>query len=311
MSTEDTVDLGALLKKVDDATATELASKPEVDKNWKGDLDVATLPITARKWIEVPDVVAVVADMKNSTKMGTGKHAASTASIYQASTGGVVDIFNQFDANFIQIQGDGAFALFWGDRRYERAICAAITVQSFGGKLTERLESKWPDAPETGLKVGVASSRILVKRIGTPQNPAQQEPVWAGKAVNYAAKAAQGAERHQLVVTGSVWDVIEKNDYLTTSCGCPGGDPVQLWDDVVIDRLADDDPDAQGRVLCSSWCGEHGQEYCDAILSGQKVRPEAEAERIKVLKSQYAEAQRRVARLQREARQAHRVGLSR
>ncbi len=136
MSTQDMVDLGALLDKVDDATATELASNPEVDKHWNGELDVAGPPDPGAQVDRIPDLVAVVADMENSTKTGTGKHAASTASIYQASTGGVVEIFRQFAADFIQIQGDGAFALFWSDQRYERAMCAAITVQSFGGKLT-------------------------------------------------------------------------------------------------------------------------------------------------------------------------------
>ena len=307
--TDTDFDLDALITKVDDASRAELASKPEVDTNWTGDLDVSTLPITARKWIEVPDLVAVVADMKNSTKMGTGKHAASTASTYQAATGGVVEVFNQFEANFIQIQGDGAFALFWGDDRYRRALAAAITIQTFGGKLTDRLEKKWPDAPGTGIKVGVASSRILVKRIGTPRNPAQQEPVWAGKAVNYAAKAAQGADRHQIVVTGTVWDAIEKNDYLTVTCGCPDGIVHQLWEDVDIDRLPDNDPDAKGRMLPASWCATHGQEFCNAILAGQTKRPEAESERAKALASQYATSLREVARKSRELRVAHRQGL--
>ncbi|KRB44277.1 adenylate/guanylate cyclase domain-containing protein [Terrabacter sp. Root181] len=310
-STDNALDLAALLTQVDDATAAELASKPEVDTNWTGDLDVAKLPIVVRKWVEVPDVVAVVADMKNSTKMGTGKHAASTASIYQASTGGVVTILNKFEADFIQIQGDGAFALYWGERRYQRALCAAVTVQSFGGKMAKRLEEKWPDAPETGLKVGVASSRILVKRIGTPRNPAEQEPVWAGKAVNYAAKAAQGAERHQLIVTGSVWDAIEGIDYLTTTCGCPGGKYVQLWTDVLIDRLPEGDPDAQGRMLGASWCDQHGDEFCNAILAGKKTRPEVADQRAKALASQRQTVLRTAAQKQRLERLAHRRGLAR
>lgn len=307
--TEGDFDLQDLLTTVDDAARDELASKPVVDTNWAGDLDVNTLPIQARRWIEVPDLVAVVADMKNSTKMGTGKHAASTASIYQAATGGIVEIFNRFEAGFIQIQGDGAFALFWAEDRYRRAMCAAVTLQSFGGQLTERLEAKWPDAPETGIKVGVASSRILVKRIGTPRNPSQQEPVWAGKAVNYAAKAAQGAGRHEIVVTGTVWDAIEKNDYLTVTCGCPDGIPAQLWENVEIERLPDDEPDAQGRVVRSSWCAIHGEEFCNAILRGEKKRPEAESERAKALRSQYADSLRETSRRKRELRLAHRKGL--
>jgi hypothetical protein len=51
--------------------------------------------------------------LKSSTQLGLNKHAASTASIYEAATGGVVQIFDDFEANFVAIQGDGAFALFW------------------------------------------------------------------------------------------------------------------------------------------------------------------------------------------------------
>jgi class 3 adenylate cyclase len=80
----------------------------------------------------------------------------------------VVKTFDTFGADFIQIQGDGAFALFWGDRRYERAMCAGITIRTASADLVERLENKWPDIAETGFKVGVASGRVLVKRIGTP-----------------------------------------------------------------------------------------------------------------------------------------------
>src|SRR6266567_9160241 len=225
-----TVDLSALLSDLDDTVKTELASTPDVvDKGNSLDLDEP--PIVARRWHKVSDAVAVVADLKNSTKLGTGKWAASTASIYEASTGGIVKVFDQFDADFLAIQGDGAFALFWGEQRYERALCAGITIKTFSRDMVSRLEKRWPDLPETGLKVGVASSRLLAKRVGTPRNPAQQEPVWAGKAVNYAAKAAQGTDRHIMVVTGSIWERVEKNDYLAISCTCGTGPSLGIWGD--------------------------------------------------------------------------------
>ncbi|MHB1518924.1 MAG: hypothetical protein ACYCVN_07180 [Acidimicrobiales bacterium] len=89
------------------------------------------LPISARKWHKLDEAVAVVADLKGSTNLGVGKHAASTASIYEAATGGLCRIFDKFDADVVAIQGDGAFGLFWGDQRMERAICAGITVKTF------------------------------------------------------------------------------------------------------------------------------------------------------------------------------------
>lgn len=303
------VDLSSLLSGLDEAVKVELASTPEViDKGHA--LVVEDLPIVARRWHKLTDAVAVVADLKNSTKLGTGKWAASTASIYQASTGGAVDIFDQFDADFLAIQGDGAFALFWGDRRYERALCAGITIQTFSRDMVERLENRWSDLPETGFKVGIACSRLLAKRVGTPRNPAQQEPVWAGKAVNYAAKAAQGADRHQLVVTGSVWDVVEKNDYLAISCPCNAGPSLSIWVDTVIDRLPDGDPEAQGRVLSACWCATHGPEYCDAVLAGSKRRNDVDDLRTASQLSQMRSALRATAKQARTERDARRRGLA-
>ncbi|HEY1920517.1 MAG TPA: hypothetical protein VGH27_33530 [Streptosporangiaceae bacterium] len=293
----DEIDLAELLKTLDSDTRTELDSKPTVEA-WTDNFDVTKLPVEARKWVQVPDLVAVVADLKSSTHLGTGKHAASTASIYQAATGGLVSIYDEFDADFIAIQGDGAFALFWGDRRYERAMCAGITVRTFSERhLVDRLEKKWKD-PEfpTGFKVGVSCGRVLVKRVGTPRNLAQQEPVWAGKPVNYAAKAAQQADRHELIVTGSVWDKIEKNDYLTISCGCSGGiftaSPTELWEDVTIEKVPSDDDERYGRLLGAAWCVKHGAEFCSAILAGQTKRSNVDEVRAQVAESQMENALR-------------------
>lgn len=303
------VELDPLLADLDDAVKTELASTPEVID--KGDsLDVSSLPITARRWHKLDDAVAVIADLKNSTKLGTGKWAASTASIYQASTGGVVKVFDQFDADFLAIQGDGAFALFWGDFCYERALCAGITIKTFSRDMVDRLQKKWAGLPETGFKVGIASSRLLAKRIGTPRNPAQQEPVWAGKAVNYAAKAAQGANCGELVVTGTIWDVVEKNDYLAISCPCGAGPSLGIWANADIDRLPDGDPEAKGRVLTACWCSTHGGEYCESILAGQRRRDDVEPLRTALQLSQMRDAIRAKARSERAAFNARRRGAA-
>lgn len=272
------VKLDSLLEELDGTVKDEFASKPSIEE-WNDDFDVSDLPIQARKWIQIPDLVAVVADLKSSTHLGTGKHAASTASIYQAATGGTVSIYNRFGADFIAIQGDGAFALFWGEQRYERALCAGVSVKTFSERhLIPRLERKWETHAEnhpTGFKVGVASGRVLVKRVGTPRNLSEQEPVWAGTPVNFATKAAQQAERHELIATGSVWDHIEKNDFLTITCPCGVGPSASLWDDVTIDKIPPENAEREGRILASTWCPSHGDEYVEAILSGEKKRTDA------------------------------------
>ncbi len=303
------IDLSEFLEELDDHVAGEMASNPDVED--KGEqLDVESLPIKARRWYRLTEAYAVVADLIGSTNLGVGKHVASTAAIYEASTGGLCRIFDEFDADFVAIQGDGAFALFWGEKRFERAICAAITIKTFSQRhLEPRLEKKWPDAPETGLKVGMAVSKLLVKKVGVPRTE-HQEPVWAGKAVNYAAKCAQQADRHEMIVTGSVWDLVEANDYLAVTCPCGGGPSGSLWSDVTIDKIHEGDGERAGRRLTSTWCEIHGPEYCDAVLEGKKKRPEAAAVVEAVTKAQRADAFRAAQRKRREDRRNIRWGLA-
>jgi class 3 adenylate cyclase len=301
------VDLKSLLEDVDDDVETELACKPEVvDKGH--DLDVEGLPIIARKWHKLTDGVAVVADLKSSTQLGLNKHAVSTASIYEASTGGVVQIFDEFGADYIAIQGDGAFALFWGDKRRERAICAGITIKTFSEKhLVPRLCKKWPSLPETGLKVGMANSPLLAKRVGIPRSNTQ-EPVWAGRAVNYAAKAAQQADRHEMIVTGAVWDWASANEYLAVSCSCSAPKPT-IWEDVTITKLPEGDGDREGKLLLAKWCDLHGPEYCSAILAGKTVRSDVTNQATTALESEMHKAIRLKAKRERENRLARLRGF--
>lgn len=290
-----------LLKVLDNRVREEMSKKPEVvDKGH--DLDVDALPIAARKWHRLTEGVAVVADLKSSSRLDVGKHPASTASIYEAATGNVVAILGDFEADFVAIQGDGAVGLFWGEGRLERAITAGITIKTFSCRhLVPRLEKRFDTLPETGFKVGMAASPLLVKRVGTPRTD-HQEPVWAGKAVNYAAKCAQEADRHQMVITGSIWDWAWDNDYLAVSCPCHNRISDAIWKDITISRLAEDDPEREGRCLLSEWCITHGTEYCEAILAGKKSRADVADQVQKANAEQLKLAHRRLARKRREDR---------
>lgn len=300
------VDLKKLLDDANQHVKKELAAKPDVVPVGD-DLDLDNLPVSARRWAQVDEVVAVVADLKDSTKLSTGKHAASTASIYEAAVAAVVQILDDFDADDIDIQGDCAIGVFWGERRMERAFCSGVTIKTFSqSHLEPQLEARWPKAPETGFKVGMAASRILVKRVGVPRKPEYQEEVWVGKAVNYAAKAAQSSDRREMWVTGSVWGRLDSNDYIAYTCGCPDGEPRDsLWEDVEITRLPDGDEDRYGRKLTSMWCVKHGAAFCDAILAGKTDRQDVEKARAalnkKLVESVIAN-KRRSARQQRLAR---------
>ncbi|QGF23783.1 hypothetical protein [Raineyella fluvialis] len=252
--------------------------------------DVKDVPSSSSDtWIKLSNVVAVVCDLKGSTHLGTGKHDKSTTRIYKAGVEGAVRIFHEFEADFIDIQGDGGFGLFWGDRAYERALCAAVTIRTFSEKhFVKRLETRWPDAPSTGYKVGIHAGRTLVKRIGTRRVISEQEAVWAGKPVNYAAKCAQSADRHEVVITGDVWDRFKNNDYIAFSCDCNDGPTANLWSDMTVDRLPADDQAAV--KLESPWCATCGPAFCEAIMTGKTKRDIPESVRQSIIKMKMQQA---------------------
>lgn len=269
------VDLADLLSGLNSETKVILDTVPPVDEASE-EFEATDIPTAAaRRWVKLRDVVVVLCDLRGSTKLGIGKHDTSTARIYKSGVEGSVRILREFGADFIDIQGDGAFGVFWGERRYERALCAGVTIKKFSTSWTEALESKFgPELPETGYKVGMASGRVLVKAIGTPRNVDEQEAVWAGRPVNFAAKCAQAAEVDQLISTVSVWDKLEGNDYIAYTCGCDS-EPTSLWRDIEVETLPVEYRAAAR--LDSTWCDSCGPAFCAAILRGERKRSDISA----------------------------------
>lgn len=289
---------------------TEFAGNPEVVD--VSEIDVATLPIDARKWMRLEDAVAVVADLKGSTSFSYSQRPASTGAVMEAAVAGMTEILDRFGVNYMQAQGDGGFGLFWGPDRYERAMCAAITIHTYSmNTLVPAIEKKWPDLPETGFKVGVACGPVLVKRVGKARKTDRQDPVWVGTPVNYAAKCAQQTVPGEMLVTGSVWDWVSANDYLSMSCDCGSGPSRGIWAEKTIEHLRPEDPEAAGRLLKVGWCKEHGPEYCEAVLNGKKERQSAHVEKASLLSDLFKDSLSKTRALQREQLRERRKGLSR
>lgn len=274
------VDLATLLGGISNDITEVLTKNPPYED--RDDLAAENLPDAGGEtWYRKDNVVAVFVDLEGSTNLSVGKHPSSTAAIYRAAMKNAVKVLHDFEADFIQVQGDGAFGLFWNDRAAERGVCAGITVKTFSEhSLEAKLQEKWPDAPPTGFKVGIAQGSVLVKKIGTPRNPNEQEPIWAGKPVNYAAKAAQQASRGELIVTASIWAAIEHNDYLTLDCN-HGGEKqdtnaypaAELWEQTDIHKLDEAEAERSGRVLRATWCSTCGFTCVRSILAGKTDRP--------------------------------------
>jgi class 3 adenylate cyclase len=217
-------------------------------------------------WFRIPDVISVFVDMKGSTQLSAQKHEKGTAGAYQLFTGTAVDLFNSFDAPYIDVRGDGVFALFDQDQVY-RAFAAAVTFKTFADDIfVPKLNEV--TGLELGAHIGIDQKTVLVRRIGLKQHgdrTDRQNEVWAGKPVNMSSKLAAIGDAGELLVSDRYYQRMS-HERVRKSCGCPNNDKKDLWTPVDVK----DDPKFDFETayrLESHWCRIHGEEYCNAIMA--------------------------------------------
>ncbi len=279
MSGTDALDVVEALKKIENDAAADLTNPVEVSAVTKVP-EIGKLPLGKNDegkfaWRKIEDASVVSTDLKSSTAVSYSKQDRVGARLYEASTGGAVDVLNQFNPDFVDIQGDGVFAVFSGELHAERAMCAAVTLNGFGRRLAMMLAETFgedvPEMKESGLKIGVDRGTLLVKRIGVRGD--HNEPVWAGKPVVYATKCAQEADAGKAIVTSRFFRDFKDNEFVRFSCGCQDGQPgkavAPLWRKVEVEALGQD---SDARELLSTWCERCGTRFCRAILAGETER---------------------------------------
>jgi class 3 adenylate cyclase len=211
-------------------------------------------------WLRIPNVVCVFVDMMGSTKLSAAAHEKTTAGAYQLFTGSAVRLFDALDAPYIDVRGDGVFAMFNSDQCH-LALAAAITFKTFAStEFKPRIDSA--TGQSVGCHVGIDQKTVLVKKIGLRRMSGRtdrQNEVWAGKPVNMAAKLASMSQDAELLVSDRFFANL-KDAKALRSCGCPGGAVVDLWTkvDVRERRMFDFD---SAYSLKSNWCVTHGSEY--------------------------------------------------
>lgn len=218
-------------------------------------------------WLRIPDVICVYVDMIDSTKLSAEKQDKTTASTYHFFTGTAVRLFHEFDSPYIDVRGDGVFALFDYDKPYT-ALAAAVTFKTFA-------ENEFiPSAKEKtgvilGCHIGIDQKTVLVRKIGLSRigdRTDRQNEVWAGKPVNMASKLASLTKNGELLVSERYFSNIQNDYYVLNSCGCPNGEKKPLWEKFDVSNYNYFDFES-AYLLKSIWCKEHGKEYCEKILS--------------------------------------------
>ena len=235
-------------------------------------------------WWRIPNVTALFADLKGSTALNSSVPTEAAAVAYTYFGRAMTVVMERFSAGYIEMQGDGIFGLFGGQRSMFLAAACAITMRT---QLERTVAPKFKrDASvDRDLKVGIGIDRgtLLVRQLGL--KAVEQNEVWAGMPVNAAAKLSSVAGPNQVVVSDRVFSGYEQSAKarqraLIWSCGCRGGSrgagfnagvgqTPKLWtQQTAAKNLGLDFANVYRRE--SGWCETHGAEFCEALISGKR-----------------------------------------
>jgi class 3 adenylate cyclase len=230
------------------------------------------IPQRRNHWLKIRNIISLFVDMKGSTKLSAVKHDKSTAEIYQLFTDTMVRIVRTFGSSYVDIKGDGVFALFNGDLPHT-ALCAAVSCKTFAAEnFRSKVRSK--RGIDLDCHIGIDRKTVLVKRVGMEPRGGDdshlRNEVWAGRPVNMSAKLSAYAGAGELLCSERFFrQLTHSKAKHSCGCGAAGGQSSPLWEE--RDVSEDDKFDFEKAYLLKSrWCPTHGRAYCKELLNTEK-----------------------------------------
>ncbi|MBT0882481.1 adenylate/guanylate cyclase domain-containing protein [Campylobacter sp. 2018MI13] len=151
----------------------EFNNKQDIKYIKSDTINLSKITLETNKVDEINNVTCVFIDMENSTKMSMNniEEAINNQMPYIRA---FVRIFEEHDPKYIDIQGDGGFALFDGDDSRKKGIYAAITINTlFNVKLN------------MNIRIGIDCGTVYVKKAG---KRGMNKEIWIGSPVCLASK---------------------------------------------------------------------------------------------------------------------------
>jgi class 3 adenylate cyclase len=269
---EDSESEGTLLPAIENIISSEVGYfKQTVSITVRSKIpDTTEIPIlNPTYWFKINNVICCFVDMEGSTKLSANLHEKSTAKAYRLFTETAIRIFSQFGSPYIDIKGDGVFALFNYDQPYT-ALAATVTFKTFVAEyFTPMVKEKTSQV--IGGHFGIDQKTVLVRKLGLKRYQGRtdrQNEVWAGKPINMAAKLAGLSTNNRLWVSDRYFKNI-KDEKALHSCGCPNGTKSLLWqeEDLTYDSRFDFNT---AYSLSSNWCEKHGKPFCANLVKLDK-----------------------------------------
>ncbi len=221
------------------------------------------------KWLRVAPVACLFVDMTNSTVLDYANHTQRVAQVYEAFTTPLVRTMDTFGAAYIDIKGDGAFALYDDRVGVIRAVLAATTFRKyFESSVSERVKEKTNGKVSIGFRAGLTYGSVIFKRIGLRGE--KKNEVWTNSTVNNCVKLTGKASENRLLASIEAFHKLCGHEALVKSCGCgSGGTHTDLWDEKHVDLEDIGIPSAL--ELRSTWCDRCGEDYINRVIRDFKI----------------------------------------
>jgi len=215
-------------------------------------------------WMRVKDVICIYTDLIGSTTLSATRRTTTIAKVYRLFTQTITNIFHKMESPYIDIKGDGVFALFNYDQVY-RSFVSAVHVKTYIEEEFLPLVKTILTEEEKGIgaHIGIDQKTVLVRKMGLKMvgRTDRQNEVWAGKPVNMASKLASLSKNGELYVSDRYYNSIS-SDYARYCCTC--SEKTSLWNEIALNDSKFDFEKAY--ILKSKWCSTHGKEYADILL---------------------------------------------
>lgn len=255
------------------------------------------LRLEVPRWYRINNVVSVYADMIGSTQLNTAnsRSVEVMGRVYEAFVSNAVRIFHAFNAEVIEIQGDGILAIWSGKSARYPAIAGAVSAKTFVGNWLKSWAKKQINV-DIGVHIGIDEFKSYVKYVGMRGD--QKNEVWAGEPVSISSKLCSLAIDDELIVTHRLYEQL-KLQVITHSCGCiwddgkrVAGEKSPLWQKSSVDELRQREIERLQLaeevlkqkesslsqqlgindvwILKSTWCEVHGNEFCREIMKHWK-----------------------------------------
>lgn len=188
------------------------------------------------------ELVVLYADIAGSTRLVRAKKDWFVAELAKAFLVCCIRIIRGHGGLVTSFDGDRVMSVFDGGSMNSNAARTALKINYAVTKIiTPRIRERYSDQSgfTLGHCTGVARSKVLVTRSGIRNN---NDPVWIGRAPNYAAKLSEQRDGPASYITKDVYDML--NDEAKY-----GGDPKQvMWTEKTVQIAGQ-----STTCYCSTW----------------------------------------------------------